>query len=98
VHRAAAQDAGADQRVRIDVGVAQEQVAIGQHARHAPDGEIGQRRGLVVHLVGEHPQVTGAQPPVLAALEAQDRELGKRRSAVSDSSATTDIGGVDDPL
>ena len=77
MHRTAAQDAGADQRMRIDIGVAEELIAVGHHPRHRADGKVGQRRGIVVHLVGEHPQVSGAQPPVFAALQAQHRQRGK---------------------
>ena len=73
--RIAAEDARADQRMRVDVGVAEELVAIGNDAAQRTGLEARQRRARRVDFVGKHPQVARGQPAVFAALEAQLGQL-----------------------
>ena len=72
----ATEDASADQRVRVDVGVAQEPVAVADDAAERAACEARERRALVVHLVAEDPEVPGRDAAVFAVLEAQFGERG----------------------
>src|SRR5213075_2261739 len=65
-------DARGDQRARIDIGEAEELVAVGMHLDGGAGFELGQRRGGGVDFVAEDPQVAGAQPAIFAALEFED--------------------------
>ncbi len=78
----AAQDAGADERMRVDVGIAQEAVAIAHDTAERPACEARERRALGIHLVAEDPEVTRGDPAVLAVLQSQFGERGalRRRS------------------
>src|SRR5688500_3993355 len=76
---AAPQDAGADQRIRVHIGIAQEFVPIRNDPAQRPRLESRQRRAGGVHFVGKHPQVAGRQTTVFAALQAQLRQLEWRR-------------------
>ncbi len=71
IARVAAENARADERVRVDVRVAQEVLAVADHAAQGPGLESVERRARGVHLVAEHPEVPGAQPPALPRLQAQ---------------------------
>ena len=75
VPRVAAKDAGADERLRVDVGVPQEPVPVAHHAAKRAAREARERGTLVVHLVAEDPEVAGRDAAVLVVLQAQ---LGKR--------------------
>jgi hypothetical protein len=79
MHRTAAEDARADERVRIHIGVTEELIAVAVHPGDGTDGEAAERRRLGVDLVGEHPQVPGAQAPVFAGLQAQHRDTARER-------------------
>ena len=68
--RVATEDARADERVRVDVGVAQELVAIANDAARRTWAEAGERRAVGVHLVAEYPEVPGAQAATFPRLEA----------------------------
>jgi hypothetical protein len=76
--RVATEDARADQRVRIDVAVAEEPVAIGDDATHRAGLEALQRRTRGVDFVRKHPQVPGRKPSILAALQTQLGQRGGR--------------------
>ncbi len=91
----AADDARADQRVRIDVGVAQELVAVRDAAApRAPGAKRRQRRRGDVDLVAEHPQVPGADAAVLAALQAQHAARTRCAAASGVSWAGRRINGI----
>ena len=70
------QDARADQRVRIDVGVSEERVAVRAQLDHRARRELPKRRALRVDFVTEYPQVPGGETPLLAALQAQHARVG----------------------
>ena len=72
--RTATEKAGANQGVRIYVGIAQELVAMIMHAGKRARHKARERRSADVHFVGEHPKVAGAQTPILAALQSQYRQ------------------------
>ena len=67
----AAEDARADQRVRIDVSVAEEPLAIADHAAQRAGREARERRAVRVDLVAEHPQMARAEAPVFPRFQAQ---------------------------
>jgi hypothetical protein len=64
-------DARRDQRAGIDVGIAEELPAIGEHPREAARLAGRERRGGRIHLVAEHPKMPGAQATIFATLELQ---------------------------
>ena len=93
----AAQDARADERMRIDVRVPQELAALRldlRADRRARSAASGVRVGI--DLVAEHPQMSRGQPALFAALQAQ---LGGRwpvigaRSAVGGELKADSMGG-----
>ena len=67
----ATEDPRADERMGIDVGVAEEAVAVAHHAAGGAGRKVRERRSRRVHLVAEDPQVAGCDAAVLARLEPQ---------------------------
>ena len=70
-------DAGTDQRARIDVGLAQELAAVRHHLHELAGLQRRQWCGGGIHLVAEDPEMAGAQSPVLTTFELEDREFGR---------------------
>ncbi len=66
-----AQDARADERMRIDVGVADEAAPIGFHDGEITGLERRERRTIGIHFVAENPGMARGEASVLAALEAE---------------------------
>ena len=75
----AAEDAGTDQRLRIDATVADKGFTMIDDAHRSTGRKGGQRRRSRIDFVGEHPEVPGSQALVLVAFEAQHGESGGNR-------------------
>ena len=71
VFQPARNEARADQRIRIDVADTDRLGRMVDDDAEVTRREAGQRRALDVDLVGEHPQMSGAQARILAFLEEQ---------------------------
>src|SRR5215475_11633660 len=67
-------NARANQRVRIDVGVTEKLAAVRLHLHQCTRWERGQGRAGRIDLIAEHPHMSRRNPPVLAALKAQHRQ------------------------
>lgn len=66
----AAHQAGRDQGMRIHIAHAQHLAGMRLDPHRLARREIGQRRGLRVHLVAEHPQVPGLEAAIFVLLES----------------------------
>jgi hypothetical protein len=73
--------------VRIDVRVSQKFVAIRNDSNPSAWLERSQRRALRIDFIGEHPEMSGGNAPIFAALEAQLRQLRRVVSSVHRYSA-----------
>ncbi len=66
----------ADQRMRIDIAGTERTAAIILNLQRLAGFEPSQRGAFDIHLVAEHPRMTGAQAALLVALETQRRQGG----------------------
>ncbi len=81
IHRlihVAADDARADQGVRIDIGVAEKTAVVRLQLHAIAQAQPRERRGGDVDLIAEDPQMACSQPAFLATLQAQQRQGGRR--------------------
>src|SRR6185437_7144457 len=71
--RVTAEDSRADERVRIDVGVAQKLAALRPDLRWISRRERRERRGVGVDLIAENPEMSPGEATLFAAFQAQLR-------------------------